>query len=270
METIDHPIRKTPRKTIRVAKNSLAFAIVDERAEAGVIYEPYITKSGISLPANLREAFKTAELLLHENQRALVMIDSPVLMVPIEEYDAHQQEELYVHSFPETDKCAILSNPLPALNTVAVFSMNKDLKLVIDDHFPDVKVISLMQPVWNYFHQRSFTGVRRKLYGYFHDNKLEIASFDKNRFKFCNCFEAAHSRDAAYFLLYVWKQLNLDEERDEMHIVGTIPDKDWLLEALRHYLSNVFVINPIADFNRAPITKVKNMPLDMMLSFMKG
>ena len=72
MENIDHPIRKTPRKTIRVAKNSLAFAIVDERAEAGVNYEPYITKSGISLPANLREAFKTAELLLHDNQRAFV------------------------------------------------------------------------------------------------------------------------------------------------------------------------------------------------------
>jgi hypothetical protein len=159
---------------------------------------------------------------------------------------------------------------MPNLNVVALFALNKDLRLVIDDHFTDKRIIPLMQPVWSYLHKRSFTGNRRKLYGYFHDKKLEIFSFQKNRFKYCNAFDASHSRDAVYFLLYVWQQLVFDANADEMYLVGTIPDKEWIAEALHKYVHNMYVINPTAEFNRAPITQIKNLPFDLITYFMKG
>ena len=62
----------------------------------------------------------------------------------------------------------------------------------------------------------------------------------------------------------------MDSEKDEMHLVGDIPDKEWLIEAMHRYLRQVYVINPSADFNRAPITKIKGMTLDMMTLFIKG
>ena len=33
---------------------------------------------------------------------------------------------------------------------------------------------------------------------------------------------------------------------------------------------NVYVINPKAEFNRAPITEIKNLPYDLMTYFMKN
>lgn len=258
------------RITMRICDNTLAFAAVDNMAANNVIYKPYTIKSRVSMAANLRDAFKTPELTLDEYKRALVMLCTPVLLIPIEEYQEEERVTLYNHSFPGYDDCVILTSILPTLNAVAVFAINKDLKLVIDDHFSDVKIIPLMQPVWKYLHQRSFTGNRRKMYGYFHDKKLDIMSFDKNRFKFCNSFDAAHSRDAVYFLLYVWKQLALDAETDEMHIVGDIPDKEWIMEAMHRYVRNAYVINPTADFNRAPMTQIKGITLDLMAQFIKG
>jgi hypothetical protein len=127
-----------------------------------------------------------------------------------------------------------------------------------------------MTPVWHYLHQRSFTGHRNKLYGYFHGKRLDIFSFQQNRFKFCNAFDTTQAEDSLYFLLYVWKQLRLEAEHDEMHIVGDIPEKDYLVKELKRYLQKAYVINPSADFQQSPATKIKDMPYDLITLLVKG
>ena len=253
---------------MRVGRGTLSFAMPDESGQA--IFEPYVVKSGVSMAANLREAFKTADLLQNRPQRVRVVIDSPVLMVPVEVFDQDEMEELYDHAFTRNEQDGVFFNVLPDLNAVAVFPMNRDLKLVVDDHFSTVKVIVAMAPVWRHLHQRSYTGNRHKLYGYFHEKQLEVFSFQQNRFKFCNSFLTQHPNDSLFFLLYVWNQLQLDSVHDELHIVGDIPDKDSLLEQLHKYLQKTYLINPAADFNNAQVTEIKGMPYDLQTLFVKG
>ncbi len=109
---------------------------------------------------------------------------------------------LYQHAFNGHNSDAILYRVQPNLNAVAVFPINKDLKMVVEDNFQDVRFTPIMQPMWHYLHQRSFTGIHRKLYAYFHDKKVDIFGFEKNRFKFFNSFNADHAKDALYFILY--------------------------------------------------------------------
>ena len=259
------------RLTIRVGRNTLSFSIVNmDDTEQPITYEPYVVRSGVSVAANLREAFKKAALLATPALRATALIDSPVLMVPIEVFEETSMTEMYQHAFPGQEGHPVLYNVLPDLNAVAVFSINKDLRLVLTDHFQDVRFVCAMAPVWRYLHQRSYTGPRAKLYGYFHEQRLEIFSYQKNRFKFCNSFDAKHTHDALYFLLYVWKQLSLSNEHDELHIVGDIPEQERLVAELRKYLQKAYVINPTADFNRAPATLIKSMPYDLMTYYTKG
>ena len=68
----------------------------------------------------------------------------------------------------------------------------------------------------------------------------------------------------------MWKQLALDQRRDELHLAGVIPEQEETLGSLRKYLRNAYVINPAGDFNRAPITQVKGLPYDLMVLFIKG
>ena len=263
-------VAKRPRLVIRMGNKTMSFSVADAAAEKQIHYEPFTVRSGISMAANLREAFHSAELLNKGYDRVLVMIDAPVLLIPIEEFDKDTVEVLYHHAITGHDGEVVLHYVLPSLNAVVVFSVNKDLKLVVDDHFADAKWMVVSTPVWNHLHQRSFTGNRRKMYAYFHDKRMDIVAFDKNRFKFCNSYEVDKYMDAVYFLLYVWKQLALDSQKDELHLAGTLLDKDSLTAELRKYVQNVYVINPTADFNRAPITQLKGLPYDVMTYFVKG
>ena len=256
------------RLTIRVSNNTLSFSVIDRETEHQVIYEPYTVKSGVSMAANLRQAFKESDLLLRGYLKARIYIDTPLLIVPIEEFKEEDAPILYHHAFTGHDSDAILYRVQPNLNVVAIFCINKDLKLVVEDNFKDVRFTPILQPVWNYLHQRNFTGIHRKLYAYCHEKKLDIFCFEKNRFKFFNSFEASHSKDALYFILYVWKQLGFNQQQDELHLLGNIPDKDWLLYNTKLYIKKVLTLNPAAEFNRAPITEIKGMPFDLLTLYM--
>lgn len=257
------------RLTIRVGKNTLSFSVVDRETEKQVVYEPYVVKSGVSMAANLRQAFKDSDLLQRPYTKARVFIDTPVLIVPVEEFHEEDLQTLYQHAFTGHNSDAILYRVQPNLNVVAVFPINKDLRMVVEDNFDDVRFTPILQPVWNYLHQRSFTGIHRKLYAYFHDKKVDVFSFEKNRFKFFNSFQAAHAKDALYFILYVWKQLGLSQQQDELYLVGNLPDKEWLVYNSKLYVRKTFYLNPCAEFNRAPITEIQGIPFDLLTLYLR-
>ncbi|MCH4099986.1 MAG: DUF3822 family protein [Prevotella sp.] len=263
-ETEPHHIIHQPRLTFRISCDSLSFSVADTTLESQLRYVPYPVKSGISIAANLREAFKDNDVLQMGYDRAMIIIDTLSLLIPTEEFNKDDAEALYHYTFPGHDNDVILTNVLPYLNCVVAFSVNKDLKLVIDDHFSDVRFQPVMQSIWDHLHEESFTGMFKKLYGYFHDKKLEIICYDKNRFKFYNAYQVKHFRDAVYFLLYVWNQLELDAQRDELHILGNIPEREALTSELKKFLRKVYYLNPSAVYNRAPIAQIKELPFDLL------
>lgn len=259
---------RKPRTIIRVGNRSLAFAIADESLEQLVAFEPYIVKSGVSKAANLRQAFKSSNILLTPNHRALVSIDAKLLFVPMDEYNADNKETLYHHCFASADGLTIMERMMPTLNVVALFGVNSDLRLVVDDHYEDVRFQPLMFPIIEYLYKKSLGSIKKRLYCYFHDGKLEIVSFDKSHLRFYNQFDAQYSRDAIYYILYVWKQLGFDPLTDELFLCGDVPDKVLVVDTMKKYIKKTFVINITADFNRSPITKIPSMPVDMMMLYL--
>ena len=258
---------------IRIGRNTLSFATHDTTTgdAPSVVYEPYIVKAGIAMAVNLRQALKSNVLSVAEINQADVLLDTPQMLVPIEQFEKQDIKTLIDHAFPASREQHLVSyNVLPSLKAVSLFAINKDLNGVLHDQFEHVQLVQAMSPVWNHLHQRSFTGHRNKLYGYFHGKHLDLFSFQQNRFKFCNSFETSHAYDALYFLLYVWKQLHLANEHDELHLVGDIPEQPWLVNEVKRYLQNIYVINPAADFQQSPVSKIAGMPYDLMTYIIKG
>ena len=259
------------RLTLRIGRGTMAFAAYSSNeGQQSIVYEPYVVKSGVSIAANLREAFKTSDLLLQAPPRVRLMLDADVLLVPVDLFSEQTMDDMLHHAFPQTAQDVTCFNVVPDLNCVALFAINRDLRLVVDDHFSDVQVVAAASPVWRHLHQRSYTGASRKLFGYFHERRLDVFCFQQNRFKFFNSYEAGRSHDALYFLLYVWKQLQLSVADDELHLAGSIPDQEWLTAQLRRYLQRVFIVNPQADFQQSAVRLPNGMPYDLQTLFLIG
>lgn len=257
------------RLIIRVGQNTLAFAYAQPGADDNIVFVPYIINAGISMAANLREALRSGALGGKKWAKVQVMLDTPVAMVPIDEYDEHNKETLYRYSMTEQENNAVLATILPAVNAVALYSLNKDFRLVLTDNFSDIKIRPLCASVWQYLQRRSLQGNAEKLYCYFHDNKVDIFSYRKNRFRFANAFPTTSTADTPYFIMAVWKQLALDAHKDEIYIVGKPKDLDKLTEILHRFVTAIYSINPSAEFNRHPLALQGGVPFDILTTLME-
>lgn len=255
------------RLVIRIGTGSLSFSTTRQNQ---VEFENYPLNSGISLAANMREALRTSALPALDYQRVLVMVDTPVLMVPTDLFRQEQADTLYRHAFSMRDQQVVRHAVQPDLNSVAVFATGRDLSTVLGEQYPEVRYTPVATPVWRHLHQRSYTGPHNKLYCYQHDRRLEVFSFADNRFKFYNAFVSNNPNDTLYYLLAVWKQLALQPEHDELYLVGQLTDGEALTEKARQFVKRVFLINPSGEFNRSAVTQIEGMPYDLMILYIKG
>jgi len=218
------------------------------------------------MAANLREAFRESDILLNDYRRAIICIDSPTLVLPIDEAES-DLETMYRFAYPNTEGLSIESYLMPALNVVVAYAINKDLRTVLDDNFADVRLLPLMAPTWEFLMRKNMNGNTKKLFVYFHDGKMEACAFNRNRFTFVNSFDGADAHDAVYFALGVWKQLGFNSNEDELHFMGSTPEKEWFVEELHQFIRKVYPLNPAAEFNQAPVTQVKGINADFMITF---
>ncbi len=255
------------RLIVRIGHDSLAFLAVDHD---GFDYQPYELNSSISIAANMRQALQSMPLLEQSFGKVVAMVDSPVLMVPVELFREEDSETLYHHAFMRRQQYAVAHDVLPDLNAVALYAVGRDLLTVLRDHYPHLQLSSVLIPVWRHLHQRSFTGDRHKLYCYFHERRMEVFSFQQNRFRFCNSYVVNCPNDALYYMLAVWKQLALRPDQDEIYVVGDIRERDALQQEMQRFLKRVYFIHPSGEFNRAPITQQPDIPYDVITYMMKG
>ena len=270
MTEIDNNISdKKLRLTIRFSRNNMAFAVGDPQENGMLVYEPYEMNMGISVAANLREAFKVSELLQSGYKRLLAEMDTPVMLMPIDDFGTQDIETLYHHTYHRQGNEEILSSILPDLNAIAVFAINKDLKLVIDDHFKDIRIQPLMQSVWTHIYRHLYAGPRRKLFAYFHEKRMEVFCFQQNRFRFSNSYEVENEHDALYYLLYIWKLTGMDTEKDEFCLIGDTPYLNGFIDKAKQHLKLCRLINQEVYFSNSQLAKRKELPYDMKAIYLE-
>lgn len=256
------------RTIIRISRNSLSFAAADAGGTVG--YEPYATRPGISAAANLRQAFGDSRLLAGAHGSALLLTDSPVLLVPDEEFSPDDAETVYDHAFGPDKSRMVAHCKLQGLGAVAAFAVSRDLRLVLDDNFGDVDTAPVMLPVWRHMHHRRFADLRRKMFACFHDASMDLFAFHQSRFAFCNTFEARSAADSTYYLLNVWRQMGFKADREALYVAGDGPVADEFAAQAGRYLKGVTRVSTAGETAGTPAACTPGMPLDMRLCFVHG
>ena len=216
---------------VRIGRSTLTFIIGEGNAEA----ISYDMKSGMSVAANLREAFKVLPAINGRWTKGYLLADTQPMPVPDSEYTPADADLLYRHTFSGHERDTILSITVEALHAVVLFAIDKDLQTVMGDHCDEVDYLPTPLPVWRRI-GRQGDGNRETLYGYFHDDKMDVFAFRKHRFRFCNSFSATHSHDALFYLLSVFTQLGMKGERDELVLLGSDSHLQWVEEQLKEYV----------------------------------
>ena len=251
--------------TIRITRTTITFTAPNTVIEGQTDYEQYNMKTGIAVAANLRQALTechlpqakrpshltplsggantdTAQSAVSQAESlyddVLVVIDTPLLLIPQEEFDVQNVALLYAHTNSNMRQDEVLTYPIAQLGVVAAYAVNRDLRFVLSETFRGVQYMPLLAPVLVQFSQQSWGGFQEKLFCYFHDKRIDICAFRKGKVRFCNSFDATLAPDAAYYILNVWQTLAM-KRTDILCLSGNISGLEQLVKELGRFIKNI-------------------------------
>ena len=195
---------------------------------------------GESLTKALEQAFKTNALLRPDYDEVHVYADYPSTRIPLDEFRSEEAQALYRLTFGDDSLQGMNMHyeMLPALEIIEVFVIDKEIEELILKHYPHATIHSYFGQLMNRMLTRDKRrqDEERRLYAHCNGRQLFLFTYDQGRLQFANSFEANNLSNQLYYLLYVWKQLELRQTRDTLILIGSNKE---LEQELKRYLKNI-------------------------------
>ena len=259
----ESPQPASQQLVIRIGQSTLALLLHDGHQIAH--YEETVMRSGISTAANLRDWLKAQPLLMAPHATTTILLHTPTLIVPLDEFDTADTNALYTYTFSGHDRDVVTHTVLNDRHAVVVFGIDKDLDTVLTDQYGSCRWLPVCLPVWRRMggrggHHRE----RQRLHVYFHDGQADVFSFNGSHFKFSNQFPATHAKDALYYVLNAFTQQGMKATRDEVVVLGALPNRKWFVEQLGQYVGSVTV--PELSTTQPDTSAWPTMPADLIFA----
>lgn len=249
---------------IRLSADGFSFFIYNPIANHSFCFIPRQINQTCSMAANVKAAVRETDFLVHSYKRVNVLLVSKrFTLIPFELFEDEQIEAIFYHNFSRLENELILYTVLRKANVAVAFSIDKSVYQELINLFPRVNFYSQASSLIEYFVEKSRLGNSNKMYAYLRQKSMDIYCFERGKLLFSNSFKCENTEDRVYYLLYLWKQLSFSQERDELHLVGELDNKDILIAELRKYLNRVFIVNPKSEFNNSELTRIEDIPFDL-------
>ncbi len=255
IETIDFNKSEQYTLSIRLSTDGFSFSVFNPLGDGELsVFDRKVDES-LSFTANLKQTFRETEWLNHPFRQVNALIASKrFTFIPLEFFEDEQAEIIFYHNHPKQENEIVQYNILQKNNVVVLFGTDKSTYTYLREQYPGVKFYSQVSPFIEFFSVKSRLGNSRKMYAHLQRKSMELFAYERGRLLLANAFECKTTPDRIYYLLYVWKQLGYEQERDELHLTGNLHDKEQLLPELRKFIRQVFIMNPAANLDLQAIT----------------
>lgn len=193
--------------------------------------KPYIS--------SLEEFFFAHEFLTYSyKQTYLVYVSPQYTVVPEDVFVEKQQTDLLSFAF-SSSPCKCLHNPLTREAAKVVFDIEDDVYGFCSRSLINPTFVHHITPQLILWKQQSQGLVSRQMYMVIHRKMIDIACLVQGKLLFVNSFGYDKPDDILYYTLYVWKQVGLDQEKDQLHIYGSVSICNTLRTTLQNYIQHI-------------------------------
>lgn len=159
-------------------------------------------------------------------------------VVPEEVFTEKQKTDLlsFTFSAPE-NKC--LHNPLAREAAEVVFGMEEEVYEFCSRSSDQPRFCPHITPQLVLWKQQSPCVDPRQMYVVIHRKMMDVVCFAQGKLLFVNTFGYDKPDDILYYILYVWKQVGMDQEKDQLHIYGGVSLRNSMTTTLRNYIQYI-------------------------------
>ncbi|MCR4995247.1 MAG: DUF3822 family protein [Bacteroidales bacterium] len=254
--------------SIRIYADGFSFFVCDPQTSS-LFRGEHFRVDDEPLAMRLQRELARSEYNNRQIDQAFVLICTPSLHVPLEEFHRDEAASFYAFSLADRDMSdlRVAYTIQPELESVEVYAFGRDVEDAVLQFYPTARFFAsramLMERLM--LHEQDADRRHRRLYACVTAEGLEVIAYSDNRLRFANTFECSASADIQYFTLNAWQMLGYEAEQDHLILISEWadePTKD-LKAAFSNYVRHVDLLPPSDLFSRVPLAREKEMPTDL-------
>ncbi|OAV68328.1 hypothetical protein Barb6_02141 [Bacteroidales bacterium Barb6] len=249
--------------SIRLRSGGLSFSGYIPSAAGSFFYQEAEFDRSVSYITSLKDFFYANEFFEWTYNRIhIVPLSSQYTIVPQALFDDKRKEEMFAFNFSRPEN-ACLFNTLDDEQAVIVFGIDKEVHEFCSRSFINPLFVHPVTPQLALCKRQSRISPARRMYGIRHDKALDIICYDQGNLTLVNTFQAETLDDILYYLLFVWRQAGMDQEKDELYLFDNTGKYNALTHILHTYLRQ---IRPVEIPTEAYLlgTDMARMPADII------
>ena len=248
-ETLDINSTENYELSLQVSPDSLIFSILDSIRNKFVLIRSFEADENKYFNADkIDELISKDDFLIKKYKKVNIIMPSPKhTIVPAVLYDPGKKDEYFSFNHTNDEGNIIISNKLNDPDTFVIFSVSKAISEIINNHYPGIHPYHHIKPLLNYIshNRKSVNGDHSHIH--VERDFFNLIIFNNNILSFCNSFNYRNISDILYFVLNVYKKLDIKQE-STVYFSGLTEKYDDLSSNLSIYIRTIKFSEPSGNF----------------------
>lgn len=248
-ETLDINSTENYEMALQLGRDGFSFCLLDTLRNKYVLiraFEPDENKYYNS--GNIKEIIEKDDFLTRKYRKIRIVMPSPrFTLVPSQLYDPAKKNEYYSFNHKAEEGYTILSNKLADPDAYVIYSVPSAIYELVCGIYPGVHSCVHIQPLFDHI-SRTRKNVHGK-YIHLHTERdyFNLVIFKDNKLIFCNTFFYRNISDILYFVLGVFKNLEISQE-ETIYLSGITEKHNELQAGLSTYVRTLKFAEPRGNF----------------------
>jgi hypothetical protein len=248
-ETLDINSTDNYELSVQVSPDGLSFCLLDAIRNKYVLIRAFEPEENKYFSADkIKELINKDDFLLkHYKKVRLIMPSARHTIVPAPLFDPGKKDEYFTFNHIKDEDSSIIFNKLSDPEAFLVFSVSKPFKDLMNSFYPGIHAFHYIKPLLSHISHVSKGRPDNYIHIHVEREFFNMIIFSNNTLKYCNSFNYRNISDILYFVLYVFRKLDMKQE-ETLYFSGLTEKYDDLSSNFAIYVRNIKFAEPAGSF----------------------
>jgi hypothetical protein len=239
-ETLDINSTENYELSVQVSPDNISFCLLDSIRRKFILIRSFEAELNKLYDTDkIKEILSGDDFLIRKYKKtSIVMPSKKFTLVPASLFDPAKKEEYFRFNHNKDEKEIIITNKINDPDIYLISAVSKPVYEILNFFFPDNNPVHHIKPLFNHI-----SHIRKSISGNYIHVHIErdffnLIIFHSSDLKFCNTFCYRNVSDILYYVLNVFKTLNIKHE-ETIYFSGLTEKYDDISSGFSMYVRNL-------------------------------
>jgi hypothetical protein len=265
-ETLDINSTENYELSVELSSDSVSFCILDTIRNKFILLRSFQPDTNpVYTFDEISEIIRKDDFITKNYKKInIVMPSSKFTLVPSPLFDPGRKDDYFSFNHVSPGNDLILNNKLTDPDSFLVFAVNHSLYDIVRNRWPGLHPVHHLKPLLEHISDEIKRTGESCINIHIERDYFNLIYYSHNSLKFCNSFNYRNTSDILYYILNLFKSMDIKQE-ETVYLSGLTERYDELFSNLSLYVRNVKFAEPSGNFtfsyvfNETPLHRFINL-----------